>query len=712
MDDLRRRLERLAERGSPRGAGPVLHAARGRPTWRHGLSPRQTLVAALAANLVLVAAVAGAVVTRDDGGGGRHPARHLASPETTTSTSTTSLPVVTEPPVPTTSVPTQLIAASRLRPFETCTALVRYARAKALEVVGPYGLPGSGGDVVSGVAVGTAPGGAAASGAAGSPVINQRAGAAESSAATFSRTNVQEAGVDEPDQVKTDGRRMFALERGRLWAVAVDGPPRILGSIPLETAQELLLVGDRLIALGFSATAVAGQAASARTAAPYRYEPTSRVSVIDVSRPAAMRVTKALDVDGSYVSARLANGIARIVLQSSPRGMDFQYPRDGSPEAQKEALDHNRQVVRSSSARNWVPGFRVDGGPQVAGCATSYRPPEFSGFGIVSVLTLDADHPDRSQSSSVMADGQIVYASSGRLYVASNQWGQVHDQTVEPSPRTLIHEFDITDRARASYLVSGEVRGTVLNQFSMSEHEGHLRVATTEQDPNGRGNGESHVFVLKDNAQTLGTVGHVGGLGRGERIYAVRFIGNAGYVVTFRQVDPLYTLDLSNPTRPRVVGELKLLGFSAYLHPIGPGLLLGIGQDATPEGRTKGTQVSVFDVSNLAAPRLLRQRALGQGQSPAEFDHHAFLYWEPTHLAVVPVNQYNPQFNGAIGLRADRNALDEVGRVQHPTSPEYRGPPPIERSVVVGRRLFTLSASGVLASDLNTLADRGWAPFS
>jgi uncharacterized secreted protein with C-terminal beta-propeller domain len=392
--------------------------------------------------------------------------------------------------------------------------------------------------------------------------------------------------------------------------------------------------------------------------------------------------------------------------------MDFQYPRDGSPEAQKEALEHNRQVVRSSSARNWVPGLRVDGGSQVAGCAASYRPPEFSGFGMLSVLTLDADHPDRSESTSVMADGQIVYASSGRLYVASNQWGRVHDQTVEPSARTLIHEFDMTDRTRASYLVSGEVRGTVLNQFSMSEHEGHLRVATTEQDQNGRGNGESHVFVLRDNGQILEVVGQVGGLGRGERIYAVRFIGSAGYVVTFRQVDPLYTLDLSNPTRPRVVGELKLLGFSAYLHPIGPGLLLGVGQDATPEGRTKGTQVSVFDVSNLASPRLLRQRALGQGQSPTEFDHHAFLYWEPTHLAVVPVNQYNPQFNGAIGLRADRNALDEVGRVQHPTSGQTGGPPPIDRSVVVGPRLFTLSQNGVLASDLTSLHDRGWAAFT
>ena len=712
MDDLRRRLERLAERGSPRGALPVLHAARAKPI-RSGLTPRQTIVAALAANVVLIAAVAAARILPDEGG--QRPARQVASPAvTTTSTSTTSLPAVTEPAPPTTSVPTQLIAASRLRPFETCTALVRYARAKALQVVTPYGLPGASGgmpgDVVAGGAVsgaGTAGGAAPAEGAA--PGGGALAPATSLAEADYSQTNVQEAGIDEPDQVKTDGRRVFALERGRLWAAAVDGQPRILGSIAVDTAQQLLLVGDRVIALGSSGTVTPGGFTSGGALTSSRYEPITRVSVIDVSRPAAMRVTAALDIDGFYLSARLVNGIARIVLQSPPREMDFAYPRDGTPAAQAEALEHNRQVIRSSSARNWVPGFSV-GGRRVAGCASDYRPPEFSGFGMLSVLTLDADHPDRSQSSSVMGDGQIVYASAGRLYVATNQWGEVRDQTVEPSARSLIHEFDITDPARAVYRVSGEVRGTVLNQFSMSEHEGYLRVATT--DP--RQTSQSFVFVLRDNGQTLEVVGQVGGIGKGERIYAVRFIGNAGFVVTFRQVDPLYTLDLSNPARPRVVGELKLLGFSAYLHPMRPGVLMGIGQDATPEGRTKGTQVSVFDVSNLAAPRLLQQRALtgAQGSSQAEFDHHAFLYWEPTRLAVLPVMQYNPQFFGAVGLRADRNVLDEVGRVQHPADRQTGNPPPIERSLVVGPRLFTVSQSGVLASDLGTLHDQGWAAFA
>ena len=718
---------------------------------------KRATISAIAAVVLLVAGVASALVVGNDD----HKIARSGSTGTTSTSTSPSTTVdlgtatATEPSGPPVSIATRLIAASRLEPFRTCGGLVDFARAKALEVVTPYGLPGSGGGRMLAMdGRGAMP--PQASGAEGPTAERSTAGAApapqsqaapaaasDTAGGSFSKTNVQEAGVDEPDQVKTDGRRMFAVENGRLWAVSVEGSPRVLGSIALDSAQQLLLVGNRIVALGQSPVAVpmmggpaADQPASARSMpypGPYRYEPQSRITVVDVSDPAAMRVTNRMDADGSYLSARLVGGVARVVLRSTPRGMEFQPPRDDTPAARAEALDRNRQVIRSSGAANWVPGFTVDGGQRVSGCSSSYRPPEFSGFGTLTVLTLDAANPERSDSTSVMGDGEIVYASERHLFVATNQWSNVRGDTVEQSPRTLIHEFDITNPRQAAYRVSGEVRGTVLNQFSMSEYAGHLRVATTEQDPNGRGNGESRVFVLRDNGQTLGTVGDVGGLGRGERIYAVRFIGDVGYVVTFRQVDPLYTLDLSNPSRPRVVGELRILGYSAYLHPIGPDLLLGVGQDATPEGRTRGTQVSVFDVSNPAAPRVLHQRSLGQGQSPAEFDHHAFLYWEPTHLAVVPVNQYNPQFNGAIGLRADRGVLDEVGRVQHPGAnppepqpqPEPAGPsgkptasypqrysPPIERSVVVGGRLFTLSASGVLASDLNTLADRGWAAFS
>ena len=189
----------------------------------------------------------------------------------------------------------------------------------------------------------------------------------------------------------------------------------------------------------------------------------------------------------------------------------------------------------------------------------------------------------------------------------------------------------------------------------------------------------------------------MGGLGKGERVYAVRFIGDAGYVVTFRQVDPLYVLDLSAPSRPRVRGELKILGYSAYLHPVGDGLLLGIGQDATAGGaRARDAGVTLRRLRNPAAPRRLDAFALGKGWSEAEQDHHAFLWWPRTGLAVLPVQAYDDRpFVGALGLRVRRSdGITEAGRVSHPDRDRVRQPvgspgTPVRRSVVVGEALYT-----------------------
>ena len=135
--------------------------------------------------------------------------------------------------------------------------------------------------------------------------------------------------------------------------------------------------------------------------------------------------------------------------------------------------------------------------------------------------------------------------------------------------------------------------------------------------------------ILTENDGVLEVVGAVGGLGKGERIFSVRFIGEVGYVVTFRQTDPLYTLNLADPTNPIVEGELKILGYSAYLHPLGDGLILGVGQDATEEGRTLGAQLSVFDVADPGNPKRVHQYTMPGASSDVEFDHRAFLYWSP-----------------------------------------------------------------------------------
>jgi uncharacterized secreted protein with C-terminal beta-propeller domain len=259
------------------------------------------------------------------------------------------------------------------------------------------------------------------------------------------------------------------------------------------------------------------------------------------------------------------------------------------------------------------------------------------------------------------------------------------------------------------FLAGGSVPGHLINQYAMSEWDGKLRVASTTDNGTGAPS-QSGVYVLAESGGVLKNIGAVDGLGKGERIYSVRFLGTIGYVVTFRQTDPLYTVDLGDPTRPTVKGELKIPGYSAYLHPAGDGRLIGVGQDATDAGRVTGTQVSLFDVGDLANPARLAQFKLSGAYSEAEFDPHAFLYWPADGLLVVPLQaRYattrGTANQGALVLRVTANGISEVGFVSHSNGM-------IRRSLVIDSTLWTVSDAGLLASDRNSLARLAWIPFA
>jgi hypothetical protein len=317
-----------------------------------------------------------------------------------------------------------------------------------------------------------------------------------------------------------------------------------------------------------------------------------------------------------------------------------------------------------------------------------------------------------------MTDGQTVYASDNSLYVATQRFVAPPAGTDQPPPpiTTAIHRFDISDPGHTSYSSTGEAPGYVIGQFALSEYKGVLRVASTDSpiwwDGAEQPQPHSYVSTLKEAGKVLLPLGRVGGIGEGEQIRGVRFLGDEGYVVTFRQTDPLFTIDLSKPNEPRVAGELKLLGYSAYLHPVGDGLLLGVGQDATEQGAQLGTQLSLFDVSDLAHPTRLAQRRIGSASSSeAEYDHHAFLYWPPEKLAVLPVEIYDSRFSGAIGFHVTRSKIDEAGRIAHDEAGGEGYTPAIRRALVVGKRLFTISDFGAKASTLSSLADESFVPF-
>ncbi|HSM43900.1 MAG TPA: beta-propeller domain-containing protein, partial [Acidimicrobiia bacterium] len=225
--------------------------------------------------------------------------------------------------------------------------------------------------------------------------------------------------------------------------------------------------------------------------------------------------------------------------------------------------------------------------------------------------------------------------------------------------------------------------------------------------------------VLSLIGDSLVPIGKVDGLGETEQIYSVRFMGDTAYVVTFRQTDPLYAVDLTDPRNPTVVGELKIPGYSAYLHPVGDGLLMGVGQDATDDGVVQGTQVSIFDVSDLSDPKRLDTYSLSEGtNSQVEYDHRAFLYWEG--LAMIPVQQWwwddkgEEVFMGAVGLSVEIDGeLTEVGQVVHPGG-ERKGwdwRAQILRSVAVDGSVYTISSKGIMKSALDTLDEQAWLEF-
>ena len=404
--------------------------------------------------------------------------------------------------------------------------------------------------------------------------------------------------------------------------------------------------------------------------------------------------------------------------------------------ASEQAKLYNLAIIESSNVDDWLPQFVLEDLSQGAAkitkgrlldCADVRHAGSYSGLSTLSVLTVDlAQSLALGKGVGVFSDGETVYASKANLYVTTTPWRpeQWTEADLETGLKSYVHKFSLASAEQATYVASGEVRGRIRNQWSLSEHNGDLRLATTDQQSWDSATTESFVSVLRHVGDELQQVGQVGGLGLTEEIQGVRFIGNAGYVVTFRQTDPLYAIDLSDPTKPAAVGELKIPGFSAYLHPVGEGLLLGVGYDGTDEGQLLGLQLSLFDVSNLKDPKRIHQAALGEafGWSEATFDHKAFLYWGKSKLAVVPTESYSydeltnteTHFSGALGYSIDAQAgILPVGEIQHKpvVDPEFGWTPPIRRSMVVGDQILTLSDLGLKASLLSNLSDAAWLEF-
>ncbi|HEX2128489.1 MAG TPA: beta-propeller domain-containing protein [Solirubrobacterales bacterium] len=535
---------------------------------------------------------------------------------------------------------------------------------------------------------------------AAAPTADSDGGEAPSSGST----NVQEAGVDEPDIVKARGSTVYAIANGRLYAVDVGGEsPAVVGSLRLPDGSrrgaygedaELLLHGDRALVLSTTYSEYAAGDLSTATL----------LTEVAIGDPANMRVERTALAEGSYVSARLTGATARVVV-STP------------PPVRVADRGRGRALVPRLRLRDRVARERTDG--KLVGCSEVRRPARFAGADLLTVLTVDMQTGlPAVDTDAVMTAGDVVYGSPTSLYVATERWfGDNPAATDLSEVSTRVHRFVASQPGVTEYVASGQVPGFMLSQWSMSEHDGVLRVASTTAPPwreDGQAErSQSFLTTLAVDGDRLREVGQVGGLGRGEQIYAVRMMGDRGYVVTFRQVDPLYVLDLADAASPRVLGELKIPGYSAYLHPVGEGFLLGIGQDATGRGMTTGVQASLFDVRDPANPARLDRESFGRyTYSEVEYDHHAFSFFPEHGLAVIPLEGYTPRedFYGAAGLKVDPAAADPLGRVAKISHGSDSGDI-IRRSLLLGDRVYTVSGAGVAAHEPLALGLLGFAPF-
>lgn len=543
------------------------------------------------------------------------------------------------------------VFSGRLVAAGSCEALLEHYRERGAELVGPYGWEQGGPDVLP---TGALPRGAVPVEESADATVElsraYRAPVTQSATSSETGTNVQEAGVDEPDVVKTDGTTLWRVDGDVLTASAVGGEQveqlaeLDLGEAPgVEdlTGVEILLAGDTVVALGR-----VEDGAGERTL----------VLTVDAADPAAPAVRHVLDVDSGLVTARLHGGVVRLVTAAGLPDLPFTWPgaRAGQPRTSTQAAaEQNEQLVRETSIDDWLPTASLDGAEpqQLADCGEVAVPRSELGLDTVSVLGFDATTADPLASlddvevTTLAAATTIAYASAGHLYLAASTQDRgacplglrcafPTAAAPEAAGRTQLFDFALAGTG-ADHVGSGEVDGLVADRWAMDEQDGVLRLAVGASSRTGDFNS---VLTLRREGDELVEVGRLDRLGVNEQIESVRWFEGLAIVVTFRQVDPLYTVDLTDAEAPTLLGELKIPGFSEYLHPLGSRRLIGIGQGPVGPRGAWGAQAALFKVRDLTDPRRLAVVGYAPGtQALAGGDPRQFTWLPEQRVALTVV---------------------------------------------------------------------------
>jgi hypothetical protein len=591
-------------------------------------------------------------------------------------------------------------------------------------------------------------------------------------ASQYSETNTQVAGVDEADFVKNDGGTIYILAGGKFKIIDAWPPEesRVIASYPVEGEPKKLYVSNGR-ALIYSALDASGDTyyGTYGGECTYGYDcdftgdgRPLKITVLDISDLEAPVLLRETRLSGSYVnSRRIGPAVYTVVsfpeihfpgISTWPEDLPRYCTDDGGAIFArilirvkfKELKEANRRIIEDTRITDWIPGLAdtlyVGGSPFTSenilgGCEGFYESGLGDGRLLLTILSMSMETLDPVATATIVGRPGAVYASKEALYIASRHdagyGGWSYDESGSIQQATTVHKFALLgDPPGALYAASGVVKGNVLNQFSMDEHEGYLRLATTTghvPDPNVH----STVSILAERSGELKLAGQVDNIAPTEDIRSARFSGDRGFIVTFKKTDPLFVLDLSDPGSPSIAGELHIPGFSTYMHMMDETHLLTIGYDADDQGSFawfQGIQLQVFDISNMADPRLSAREVIGTrgSTSDAATNHLAFNYFPPKDLLALPMMICEGGSGGTYGdimtfsgLLVYRVTVEEgfglLGRVSHEapeTEETYRyacsnwwtdSNSQVKRSIVMDDTIFSVALDQIKVQSLGSI---------
>ena len=529
----------------------------------------------------------------------------------------------------------------------------------------------------------------------------------------YSKTNTQVQGVDEADIVKTDGTYIYYLTNEKLTIINTENASQMkeMSTIKFDetfTPEEIFLNNDKIIVIGKR----------------YEYDKTERKIGIDedylypnymdktytsaklynVKDKINPTLERTVEVEGDYLTARM---IGSNVYIASNKYMYYAYICNTYKSTELNEDDFKPHYLDTATS-NETKSINFD-------CI--YYIPEFEDTNYLNIVAFNITNNQEANVESYLGAGEEIYASKENLYVTKTKYD--YEGKNKTSITTEIYKFNLNN-ANCTFAKAGDVPGSVLNQFSMDECNGYFRIATTDSTSWNSESNTNNLYVLNEN---LETIGKIEGLAKGERIYSVRFMGNRAYMVTFVETDPLFVIDLSNPTTPTVLGELKIPGYSKYLHPYDETHLIGIGEDTEVVNYgygdrvvTNGMKMAMFDVTDPNNPQELYNVKIGEKGTYSEllYNHKALLFSKEKNIIAFPIsiteNDYKVTFQGAIvyGVSLEKGFELKTKISNSATDYDrYYSRNRVERIIYIKDTLFTLSNGLIKAVDLNTFETKG-----